>query len=67
MIRALLKKGKMQPLDELPQHRRVGQELIVEGCETSGDPADIKKWHDELVVLSAQIPAADHERMGRLR
>ena len=64
MIRAVLKKGKIEPVDELPEHWREGQELIVEGCEPSDDPADIKKWHDELVALSAQIPAEDHERMA---
>ena len=64
MIRAILKKGEIQPLDELPQHWRDGQELIVESCEPSDDPADIKKWHDKLVALSAQIPAEDHERMA---
>ena len=64
MIRAILKKGKIQPLDELPPHWREGQELIVEGCEPSDDAADIKKWHDELVALSAHIPAEDHERMA---
>ncbi len=64
MIRALLKKGKIQPVDALPQHWRDGQELIVEGCEPSDDPEDIKKWHNELVALSAKIPAEDHERMA---
>ncbi len=64
MIRAILKKGKIQPLDELPEHWLEGQELIVEGCEPSSHPADIEKWHDELVALSAQIPAEDHERMA---
>jgi hypothetical protein len=64
MIRAVLHKGKIQPLDELPQHWREGQELIVEGCEPSDDPELITKWHDELVALSAQIPADDHERMA---
>ena len=64
MIRAILKKGKIQPLDELPAHWREGQELMVEGCEPSDDPTDIKKWHDELLALSAQIPAEDHARMA---
>ena len=64
MIRAILKKGKIQPLEELPEHWRDGQELIVEGCEPSDDLADIQKWHDKLVALSAQIPAGDHERMA---
>ena len=64
MIRAILKKGKIQPLDELPQHWHEGQELIVEGCEPSDDPAAIKQWFDRLVALSAQIPPEDHERMA---
>jgi len=64
MIRAILKKGKILPVDELPDHWREGQELIVEDCEPSNDPAVIKKWHEKLVALSAQIPAEDHERMA---
>jgi hypothetical protein len=64
MIRAILKKGKIQPIDKLPEHWRDGQELIVEGREPSDDPADIKKWYDELMALSQQIPAEDHERMA---
>jgi hypothetical protein len=64
MIRAILKKGKIEPLDELPGYWRDGQELIVEGCEPSDDPAEIKKWHEKLLALSAQIPAEDHRRMA---
>jgi hypothetical protein len=64
MIRAILKKGKIQLVDELPQHWREGQELLVESFAPSDDPADIKKWHNELVALSAQIPAEDHQRMA---
>jgi hypothetical protein len=54
MIRAIMKTGKIQPLDELPEHWREGQKLIVEGCEPSGDPTDIKEWHDQFVALSAR-------------
>lgn len=64
MIRAILKKGKIEPLDELPVQWREGQELIVEGCEPSDDPTEIKKWQDKLLALSAQIPAEDHKRMS---
>ena len=64
MIRAILTRGKIQPLDELPEHWREGQELIIESREPSDDPAEIKKWHDTLVELSAQIPAEDHKRMA---
>lgn len=64
MIRAIIKKGRIQPLDELPEYWRDGQELIVEGFEPSDDPVDIKAWHEKLVALSAQIPAKDHQRMA---
>ena len=64
MIRAILKKGKIQPLDELPPHWRDGQQLIVDGDEPSDDPAEIRKWHEKLMSLSAQIPAEDHKRMA---
>ena len=64
MIRAILTKGKIQPLDDLPEHWREGQELIVEGGEPSDDPMDIRKWHDQLRALSEQIPAKDHKRMA---
>jgi hypothetical protein len=64
MIRAILKQGRIQPLDQLPPHWREGQELIVESCQPSDDSADIKKWRERFVALSAQIPAEDHERMA---
>jgi hypothetical protein len=64
MIRAILKKGKIQPIDELPEHWREGQELIVEGAEPSPNAADIKKWYAKLKALSAQIPGEDHQRMA---
>jgi hypothetical protein len=38
--------------------------LIVEGCDPSDDPAEIKRWHAKLLALSAQIPADDHKRMA---
>jgi hypothetical protein len=64
MIRAILKRGKIQPLEALPKHWREGQELIVAGCEPTDDAAAIKQWHDQLVALSAQIPPEDHTRMA---
>jgi hypothetical protein len=64
MIRAILKKGKIHPVDELPEQRHEGQELIIEGCEPSDDPADIKKWYEGLVALSAKISWSDHERIA---
>jgi hypothetical protein len=64
MIRAILKNGKIKPMDKLPEHWHEGQELIVEGAEPSGNPAVIKKWYAKLRALSAQIPLDDHQRMA---
>ncbi len=64
MIRAILRKGMIEPLDELPQQWQDGQELTVEGGEPSDDPEEIKKWHERLLALSSQISQADHERMA---
>ena len=64
MIRAILKKGKIEPLDALPAHWHDGQELTVEGSEPSDDPAEIKRWYKKLLALSAQIPVEDHKRMS---
>ena len=64
MIRAILKKGKIQPLDELPKQWRDGQELLIEACEPADDPGEIKRWYVKLQALSAQIPPEDHERMA---
>ncbi len=64
MIRAILKKGRIQPLEKLPNHWREGQELVVETSAPSNDPADIKKWYEELLALSAEIPAEDHAKMA---
>jgi hypothetical protein len=64
MIRAILKKGKIQPVDELPEHWHDGQELVIESCEPSDDPVIIKEWYRKLELLSAQIPAEDHQRMA---
>jgi len=38
--------------------------MLVERCDPSDDPTDIKKWYDKLGIVSSQIPAEDHERMA---
>src|SRR5204862_24585 len=63
MIRAVLKKGKIQPLEKLPAHWRDGQELFIEGGDPSDDPEEIEKWCRELVRLSDGLSDTDHEKM----
>ena len=63
MIRAVLKKGKIHPLEKLPAHWHEGQELFIEGGDPSDDPAEIEKWYRELTEMCARIPEEDHKRM----
>jgi hypothetical protein len=64
MIRAVLRKGKIEPLEDLPTFWHEGQELVIEGSEPSDDPKEIVQWHERLIALSEQIPAEDHVRMA---
>jgi hypothetical protein len=64
MIRAVLRKGRIEPLDALPKHWHDGLQLTVEGGEPSDDPKEIKKWYERLQALSAEIPAEEHKRMS---
>jgi hypothetical protein len=64
MIRAILQKGCIKPLDRLPKSWSEGQELIVDSCEPSDDPKEITRWFEELRDLSAEIPRSDHERLA---
>lgn len=64
MIRAILRKGRIKPLDRLPKTWSEGQELIVDSCEPSDDPEEITRWFKELRDLSAEIPRSDHERLA---
>lgn len=64
MIRAILKKGKIRPVDGLPEHWHDGQDLFIESCEPSDDPTEIKKWYEKLRALSARIPASDNQRLA---
>jgi hypothetical protein len=64
MIRAVLKNGKIRPLQKLPRNWRDGQELTVESNEPSDDPEDIERWYAER-QKSRGIPAADHRRLQK--
>ena len=64
MIRAILKKGHIRPVDELPESWSEGQELIVDSCDPSDDPEEITRWFEKLRNLSREIPQSDHKRLA---
>lgn len=58
MIRAILKNGKIQPLDELPTNWREGQHLIIDGGEPPSSPSELQKWYDKLQVAIGGDPCS---------
>jgi hypothetical protein len=62
VVRAVLKQGKIQPLDDLPEFWSEGQELLIEEGELPVDPEEIATWSREIEEAAARIPAEEHER-----
>jgi len=62
MVRAVLKKGKVQPVDEIPETWLEGQELVIETAEPPADPGEIAAWSREIENAAAQIPDEEHRR-----
>lgn len=61
-IKAILRRGIIQPIDALPPDWADGQELIVEEPKADRADAEISQWAREMDAATAQIPAEEHER-----
>lgn len=62
MVRAVLRKGRIQPVDDLPQSWSEGQELLIEEGEPPVGPEEIAAWSREIAEAAARIPDEEHER-----
>lgn len=62
MVRAVLKEGKVQPVDDLPKTWLEGQELVIEEAESPADRREIEAWSREIEEAAAQIPDEEHRR-----
>jgi hypothetical protein len=62
MIRAVIKKGKIQPLDALPNDWQEGQELLVESTDSALQDDD--RWLSELNAAASRIPDRVHDEMA---
>ncbi len=51
MIRAVLKNGRIQPLDPLPTDWTEGLELRIEAGASPDDPELVERWSRELEQL----------------
>jgi len=64
-IKAILRDGRIQPLEPLPPNWADGQELVVEEPDLGETPAEIEQWAKELEESTAKIPVEEHERLDR--
>jgi hypothetical protein len=64
-IKAILRDGRIQPLEPLPPDWTDGQELVVEEPDSVGADAQVNQWANDLDKATAQIPAAEHDRFLR--
>ena len=61
-IKAILRDGRIQPLEPLPPDWADGQELLIEPPELDGREAQVRAWAQDLETASAQVPADEHDR-----
>lgn len=61
-IKAVLRDGRIQPLEPLPPAWMEGQELVVEEPAGVENALTIREWEQELEATSSQVPSAEHDR-----
>jgi hypothetical protein len=64
-IKAILRNGRIQPLEPLPVDWTDGQELIVEQPDSGGAAAQVSEWAEDLEAAAARLPAEEHDRFRR--
>jgi hypothetical protein len=64
-IKAILRDGRIQPLEPLPPDWAEGQELVIEEPDVVETAEEIEQWAKELEASTARIPLEEHERLER--
>jgi hypothetical protein len=59
-IKAILRDGRIQPLEPLPPDWVEGQELVVEEPESAEGEAQINQWAKELDKSTAPVQSSEH-------
>jgi len=62
MIKAILRDGRVQPLEPLPLDWVDGQELEIEPPASEGQEVQPREWAQDLEAASARLPAEEHDR-----
>jgi hypothetical protein len=61
-IKAVLRKGVIQPIEPLPPGWSDGQQLLVEEPTADRADAQLNQWAQEMDAATAQIPDEEHDR-----
>jgi hypothetical protein len=61
-IKAILRDGRIQPLEPLPPDWTDGQELVVEEPDLAGTEAQVDQWATDLEAAAARVPTEEHDR-----
>ncbi|MDP9172775.1 MAG: hypothetical protein M3O30_02775 [Planctomycetota bacterium] len=64
-IKAILRDGRIQPLEPIPPDWTEGQELVIEEPDAGQNAADIKQWAKDLEDSNPKIPDEEHDRLER--
>ena len=64
-IKAIIREGRLEPVEPLPQNWKDGEEVLVEKPEPDDSPAALEQWADELRQSTAKIPPEEHERLKK--
>lgn len=63
MIRAIYRKGAIEPLDDLPADWHEGQELVVDALPGADTTESFEEWAAEIKTAAAGISDEDHDRL----
>ena len=61
-IKAILRDGRIQPVEPLPPSWQDGQELRIEEPALEETEAEIQQWAKELEASVSALPADEHDR-----
>lgn len=63
LIKGILKKGVIQPLEPLPESWSEGQELLIEVVASADTPPQDVDWTSEVTDAMGHVPPEDHDKL----
>jgi hypothetical protein len=61
-IRAIIRDGRIQPIEPIPPDWAEGQELVVEEPGVDAVKEKVDQWANELEAAAARLPTEEHDQ-----